>query len=43
MRELHQQGATICMVTHSPEYARHASRRISLFDGKIVDETRHAA
>jgi putative ABC transport system ATP-binding protein len=43
MRELHQQGATICMVTHSPEYARHASRRISLFDGKIVDETRNAA
>ena len=43
LRELHQQGATICMVTHSPEYARHASRRISLFDGKIVDETRNAA
>ena len=43
LRELHQQGATICMVTHSPEYARYATRRVSLFDGRIVDEARHAA
>jgi putative ABC transport system ATP-binding protein len=43
LRELHQGGATICMVTHSPEYARHATRRISLFDGRIVDEARSAA
>jgi putative ABC transport system ATP-binding protein len=43
LRELHQGGATICMVTHSPEYARHATRRISLFDGRIVDEARNAA
>jgi putative ABC transport system ATP-binding protein len=43
LRELHQQGATVCMVTHSPEYARHATRRVSLFDGHIVDEARSAA
>jgi putative ABC transport system ATP-binding protein len=43
LRELNQQGATICMVTHSPEYARHATRRVSLFDGRIVDEARNAA
>src|SRR6266851_1288408 len=37
LRELHQSGATICMVTHDPRYARHADRHIHLFDGKIVD------
>jgi putative ABC transport system ATP-binding protein len=45
LRELHRAGATICMVTHNPEYARHATRTINLFDGRVVDETRsqHAA
>jgi putative ABC transport system ATP-binding protein len=38
LRELHQAGATICMVTHDPRYARHAQRNIHLFDGRIVDE-----
>src|SRR5690554_1802669 len=36
LRELHQGGATIVMVTHDPRYARHAERTIHLFDGKIV-------
>jgi putative ABC transport system ATP-binding protein len=36
LRELHQAGATICMVTHDPRYARHASRHVHLFDGKVV-------
>jgi putative ABC transport system ATP-binding protein len=39
LRELHAGGATICMVTHNPEYAKHATRSINLFDGRIVDET----
>jgi putative ABC transport system ATP-binding protein len=39
LRELHATGATICMVTHNPEYARQATRSINLFDGKVVDET----
>jgi putative ABC transport system ATP-binding protein len=39
MRELHAGGATICMVTHNPEYAKQATRSIHLFDGRIVDET----
>jgi putative ABC transport system ATP-binding protein len=43
LRELHSGGATICMVTHNPEYARHATRTINLFDGRVVDETRSAA
>jgi putative ABC transport system ATP-binding protein len=38
MAELHAAGATICMVTHDPRYARHAQRSIHLFDGKVVDE-----
>lgn len=38
LRELHQGGATICMVTHDPRYARHADRIIHLFDGCIVEE-----
>jgi putative ABC transport system ATP-binding protein len=36
--ELHEQGATICMVTHDPRWARHANRNVSLFDGRIVAE-----
>jgi putative ABC transport system ATP-binding protein len=38
LRELHQGGATICMVTHDPRYARHADRQIHLFDGRVVEE-----
>jgi putative ABC transport system ATP-binding protein len=43
LHELHKQGATICMVTHNPEYAKQATRTINLFDGRVVDETRSAA
>jgi putative ABC transport system ATP-binding protein len=38
MKELHSAGATICMVTHDPRYARHAERHIHLFDGRVVKE-----
>jgi putative ABC transport system ATP-binding protein len=38
MRELHRGGATICMVTHDPRYARYADRSIHLFDGRVVEE-----
>jgi putative ABC transport system ATP-binding protein len=38
LRELHREGATICMVTHDPRYARYADRTIHLFDGRVVDE-----
>jgi putative ABC transport system ATP-binding protein len=38
LRELHQTGATICMVTHDPRYARHADRTIHLFDGQVVEQ-----
>jgi putative ABC transport system ATP-binding protein len=36
LHELHRAGATICMVTHDPRYARHAERNIHLFDGRVV-------
>ena len=38
LRELHREGATICMVTHDPRFARHADRQIHLFDGRVVEE-----
>jgi putative ABC transport system ATP-binding protein len=34
--ELHNEGATICMVTHDPRYAEHADRAVHLFDGQVV-------
>ena len=39
LKELHSEGATICMVTHDPRYAETADRSIHLVDGRIVDET----
>ncbi len=38
LHELHREGATICMVTHDPRFARHADRTIHLFDGRVVEE-----
>ena len=38
LEELHAGGATICMVTHDPRFARCAERSIRLFDGRIVEE-----
>ncbi|HKC38087.1 MAG TPA: ABC transporter ATP-binding protein [Gemmatimonadales bacterium] len=39
LRSLHRAGATVCMVTHDPRYAKHADRSIHLFDGRVVDES----
>jgi putative ABC transport system ATP-binding protein len=39
LKELHNGGSTICMVTHDPRYAQHADREIHLFDGKVVEAT----
>jgi len=38
LKELHNDGATICMVTHDPRYAHMADRSIHLFDGQVVTE-----
>jgi putative ABC transport system ATP-binding protein len=39
LHELHRSGATICMVTHDPRYAKQADRIVQLFDGRIVEES----
>ena len=39
--DLHQGGATICIVTHDPRYEEYAERTIQLFDGQIVNGTDH--
>ena len=39
LRSLHEQGSTICMVTHDPRYAKFADRSIHLFDGRVVEES----
>jgi HlyD family secretion protein len=38
LSELHQGGATICMVTHDSRFAQYAQRTVHLFDGQIVAE-----
>ena len=39
LRELHREGATICMVTHDSRFAGHAQRIVNLFDGRIVEDS----
>ncbi|HWB95393.1 MAG TPA: ABC transporter ATP-binding protein [Bryobacteraceae bacterium] len=39
LKDLHRNGATICMVTHDPRYAQFADRTIKMFDGRIVEES----
>ncbi len=34
--QLHQQGRTICMVTHDPRTCERANRQIEIFDGRLV-------
>ena len=36
LQALHDEGSTICMVTHDPRYADHAKREIHLFDGRLA-------
>ncbi|MEP1740797.1 MAG: ABC transporter ATP-binding protein [Kangiellaceae bacterium] len=36
LKSLHDEGSTICMVTHDPRSAEQADRRIEMFDGHIV-------
>src|SRR5712671_1027095 len=38
LRNLHREGATICMVTHDPRFAKHAERTVHLFDGRVVED-----
>jgi putative ABC transport system ATP-binding protein len=36
--ELHKGGVTIVVVTHAPDVADRASRRVSLHDGQLTEE-----
>ncbi len=38
LKDLHNMGSTICMVTHDGRFARSADRTIHLFDGRVVDD-----
>ena len=40
LRELHREGSTICIVTHDPRYADYADRKVQLFDGRVMDESK---
>ena len=37
LRELHKEGTTIVMVTHSARDASYADRIVNLFDGRVMD------
>jgi putative ABC transport system ATP-binding protein len=37
LADLHQSGATVCMVTHDARFAEHARRVIHVLDGRLVD------
>ena len=43
LQGLHNEGSTICMVTHDPRYAHHAERTLNLFDGQVITETNGAS
>jgi putative ABC transport system ATP-binding protein len=36
--KLHQNGSTICMVTHDPASAKRASRCLEMFDGRLITD-----
>jgi putative ABC transport system ATP-binding protein len=39
LKELHKDGATICMVTHDARFAKLAGREVHLFDGQVISES----
>jgi len=40
IKKLHDDGATICLVTHDPRYVGDATRRLELLDGAVVDDSK---
>jgi ABC-type lipoprotein export system ATPase subunit len=38
LKKLHEDGQTIVMVTHEPEYSIYAQRVIYLEDGRVVSD-----
>ena len=43
LRELHQEGATICLVTHDQHYSEFAERTIHLLDGRVIEASQAAS
>lgn len=43
LRELHQEGSSICLVTHDQRYAEKADRTVHLVDGHVVNEAMTAS
>jgi len=41
--KLHQEGATICMVTHDPASAKRANRCLEMFDGRLISDQKNVA
>lgn len=41
IRELHEQGNTIILITHDNQIAANAPRQVQLMDGKIIRDTKH--
>ncbi|MEO8195621.1 MAG: macrolide ABC transporter ATP-binding protein, partial [Thermoanaerobaculia bacterium] len=41
--ELHAQGNTVILVTHEPDIAAHADRKIVLRDGKVLTDVKEEA
>ncbi len=37
LRELHERGRTIVMITHEPDMGAHAQRIVELRDGRVID------
>ncbi len=37
--ELHAAGNTVILVTHEPDIAAHTHRRVTLFDGRVVEDS----
>jgi putative ABC transport system ATP-binding protein len=42
-QELNRQGMTVVLVTHEPDVARFAGRRIAFRDGRVVEDERNRA
>jgi putative ABC transport system ATP-binding protein len=42
LHDLHQEGATICLVTHDQHYSELAERTIHLLDGRVVEQAETA-
>jgi putative ABC transport system ATP-binding protein len=38
LAKLHEEGSTVCMVTHDTSFAKRATRIASVFDGRVVED-----